>query len=254
MPHGFPLHILILGGTTEASQLARRLAGRTGISPIFSYAGRTENPAPQPIPTRVGGFGGVDGLAAWLIVEGIDLVIDATHPFAAQMSDNAAAACARTRTPLLALARKPWDRQPGDRWIEVADNAAAAAAIGATPRRVLLTIGRLGLADFRAAQQHHYLIRTVDRPAHQDLPPDCMTILARGPFSLDDELALMHKARIDVLVTKNSGGKSTYAKIEAARMLDMPVIMVAPPLRPNVPVVRDVDQCLSAIEAHRAAL
>jgi precorrin-6A/cobalt-precorrin-6A reductase len=248
------MRILILGGTTEASHLARRLAGRTDIDPVLSYAGRTQEPKPQPIPTRVGGFGGIDGLAAYLIAESIDLMIDATHPFAVQISENAAAAAKRTRTPLFVFSRAPWAPEPGDRWIEVVDNHAAMAALGRGPKRVLLTIGRLGVDDFRAAPQHHYIIRTIDAPDAGHMPPDHRLVLARGPFSLEDELALMRDEAVDILVTKNSGGRSTYAKIEAARTLGLPVIMVTPPARPDVPVIHDLEACLAAIEAHRPSL
>ncbi len=247
------MRILILGGTTEASRLARALAGRTDLAPVLSYAGRTDAPAPQPIPTRVGGLGGVDGLANYLEAEAVDLVIDATHPFAARISANAVAACARTGTPIVAFVRAPWAPVDGDRWIEVADNAAAVAALGEAPRRVLLTIGRLGVGDFRVAPQHHYVIRTIDAPGPEDLPPDHRLLLARGPFSRDDEAALMRTEAIDVVVTKNSGGDGTYAKIEAARDLGLPVIVVTPPMRPDVAVVHDLAACLAAIEAHRPA-
>ncbi|MDR3493557.1 MAG: cobalt-precorrin-6A reductase [Ancalomicrobiaceae bacterium] len=244
------MHLLILGGTTEASRLAERLAGHEKIAAILSYAGRTVTPAHQPIPTRSGGFGGVDGLAAYLRGHAVDMVVDATHPFAAEMSRHAADACARTGTALVVFTRAPWAKVAGDRWIEAADNAAAAAALGETPRRVLMTIGRLGLAAFRAAPQHHYLIRTIDPPEAADLPPDHRLLFARGPFTLDDETRLMREEAIDVVVTKNSGGTATYAKIDAARDLGLPVVIVQPPARPEVPTCHDLDACMAAIEAH----
>ncbi len=144
-------------------------------------------------------------------------------------------------------------RQDGDHWIEVANNAEAVAALGDRPRRVFLTIGRLGVGDYRVAPQHHYLIRTIDAPDAADMPPDHDLILARGTFALDDEIALMRDHRIDALVTKNSGGEATYAKIAAARTLDIPVVMVTPPRRPDVPEVYTVEDCLRVIEAHLAA-
>lgn len=247
------MRLLILGGTTEATRLAARLADRADIAATLSYAGRTEAPAGQPIPVRVGGFGGADGLAHYLTENKIDFLIDATHPFAAQISANAALAAKATDTPILVLTRKPWMQQAGDDWIEVADNAQAVTALGDRPRRVFLTIGRLGVGDYRAASQHHYLIRTIDAPDAADMPPDHDLILARGTFALDDEIALMRDHRIDILVTKNSGGDATYAKIAAARTLDIPVVMVTPPRRPDVPEVYTVEDCLRAIEAHLAA-
>lgn len=239
------MRVLVLGGTTEASALAKALATRPDIEATLSLAGRTEAPARQPISTRIGGFGGVDGLATWLAIHRIDALVDATHPFAARISVNAADAARRTRTPIVALVRPPWARQVGDRWIEVADLDAAARAIGETPRRVLLTTGRLGLAAYAAAPHHHYLIRTIDPPG--DLPglPDHELLLDRGPFDLAAERDLMTRERIEVVVTKNSGGRATYPKIEAARELGLPVVIVQPPARPEVPQVHDVDAVLA---------
>ena len=247
------MRILILGGTTEASRLAERLAGRGDLAPILSYAGRTEAPLTQPIPTRIGGFGGVAGLVTYLADERIDLMIDATHPFAAQMSTNAAAAAARAGVPLFVFSRAPWVAEAGDRWIEVADNAGVVSALGDDPCRVLMTIGRLGLKDFLVAPQHRYVIRTIDAPDASDLPPNHRLLLARGPFGVAEERRLMQEERIEVVVTKNSGGASTYGKIVAARELGLPVILVRPPLRPDVPVVHEIEACLARIEAHRPA-
>jgi precorrin-6A/cobalt-precorrin-6A reductase len=247
------MRLVILGGTTEATRLAARLADRADISATLSYAGRTEVPASQPIPVRVGGFGGAEGLARYLAENKVDLLIDATHPFAARISANAADAARATETSILVLTRKPWTRQASDTWIEVANNAEAVAALGDAPRRVFLTIGRLGVGDFRAAPQHHYLIRTIDAPDRADMPPDHRLILARGTFALDDEIALMRAEKIDVLVTKNSGGDATYAKIAAARALSIPVVMVTPPRRPDVPEVYSTDDCMRVIEGHLSA-
>ena len=153
--------ILLLGGTTEASRLARALAD-AGMDAVFSYAGRTDAPVAQPLPMRVGGFGGVSGLADYLRREGITHVVDATHPFAARMSGNAIAACAETGTPLIALERAPWQAQAGDDWRHVADIDAAVAALPDDPARVFLAIGKQTLAPFAAKPQHHYLLRLVD--------------------------------------------------------------------------------------------
>lgn len=234
------MRVLVLGGTTEASKLARALVERADIEATLSLAGRTVDPAAQPIPTRIGGFGGVAGQAAWLREHRIDAVVDATHPFAAQISRHAAEAAKLTGTPIVAFVRPAWHREAGDRWIEVGDLDAAAAALGREPRRVLLTTGRLGLAHFEAAPHHHYLIRTIDHPG--DLPglPDHTLLLDRGPFDLGAERDLMRRERIGVVVTKNSGGTATYPKIVAARELGLPVVIVQPPLRPDVVQVHDV--------------
>ncbi len=244
------MRVLILGGTTEASRLAVALSERPEIDAILSYAGRTNDLKAQPIPVRIGGFGGAEGLARYIVDEKIDLLVDATHPFAARISQNAAIASTMTCVPLIAFTRAPWSPVAGDNWIEVADNAAALAALGQTPRRVFLTIGRLGIGDFRDGVAHHYLIRAIDPPPPVDLPPNHDLLLARGIFAIDDEVALMRKHAIDVLVTKNSGGEATYAKIAAARALGLPVVMVTPPKRPDVTEFHDIADVLAAIAAH----
>lgn len=226
------MKLLILGGTTEAMALAVALAGRADVRPVLSLAGRTTHPALPPIPHRIGGFGGVAGLSDYLAKEGFKAVVDATHPFAARISARAAEACAARNVPLMAFTRPPWHPSPGDRWTTVPDLPAAAATLGESPRRVLLTVGRLGLAAFRTAPQHHYAIRTIDPPDPADLPPDHRLILDRGPFRLADEAALMTGERIDALVTKNSGGAAAAAKLEAARAAGIAVVIVD---RPAVP-------------------
>jgi precorrin-6A/cobalt-precorrin-6A reductase len=238
------MRVLILGGTGEARALAARLPEQPGIDAVLSFAGRTREPQAQPITTRTGGFGGIEGLCAYLQAERIARVIDATHPFAEQMSRHAAAACTRLGIPLLILTRERWRRQAGDTWIEVADLDAAVRALGDTPRRVFLTIGRLGLAAFARAPQHFYLVRTIDPPADLAMLPQHRLILARPPFAADDEERLMREASVDALVTKNSGGPATYAKMIAARRLQLPAIVINPPSRPNVPVVHDIESAL----------
>lgn len=216
-------HILILGGTAEARELAARLAARADLAVTLSLAGRTIAPAPQKGTLRSGGFGGAEGLARYLTEARIDTLIDATHPFARQITANAAHAARITTTPLLTLSRPPWPRLPGDHWSEVETMAEAARALGPTPARVFLAIGRQEVAAFRAAPQHHYLVRSID-PA-----PDLARaeyILARGPFTEAAETALLTDHRIDMLVAKNSGGAATYAKIAAARALGLPVILI----------------------------
>jgi precorrin-6A/cobalt-precorrin-6A reductase len=245
------VRVLILGGTSEARALAARTAELPDIDAVLSLAGRTREPQAQPIATRIGGFGGIDGLCAYLRAERIERVIDATHPFAEQMSRHAAVACAPLGIPLLILTREPWRRQPGDDWTEVDDIDAAVRVLGEAPRRVFLTIGRLGLAPFAGAQQHFYLTRTIDPPDDLAGLPNHRLILARGPFALEDEERLMREASIDVLVTKNSGGRATYAKMLAARRLGLPAIIVTPPQRPDVPIVHDIDAAIHFI-AHEA--
>ena len=167
------------------------------------------------------------------------------------MSANAVAACRATNTPLVVFSRPPWSREPGDRWIEIATMDEAVAALGAKPRTVFLTQGRLNLAAFARAPQHRYIVRAIDRPADIDALPDCKLILARGPFSLADELALMKRERIEALVTKNSGGSATYAKIEAARALKIEVVIVRRPAAPEAETLFDLDAVMAWIAAHR---
>jgi precorrin-6A/cobalt-precorrin-6A reductase len=239
-----PLKLLILGGTTEASALARALAGDARFDAVLSLAGVTKAPALPPIPSRVGGFGGIDGLVRYIEDEAIDAIVDATHPFAAQMSRHAAEAAGRTGVGLLAVCRPPWRAATGDRWTPVADMQAAVTALGSTPRRVFLTIGQKELAPFRAAPQHAYVIRSVDAPAQDSLPPDAEVITARGPFAEADEVRLLRDKRIDVIVTKNSGGTATAAKLTAARDLGIPVIMIERPPRPGVEAVATAEAAL----------
>jgi precorrin-6A/cobalt-precorrin-6A reductase len=234
------MRVLVLGGTGEASELARRLANDKRFTLTLSLAGRTAAPLPQPISQRVGGFGGADGLADWLAAERIEAIVDATHPFAARISANAVTAARRAALPLLTLLRPPWQRQAGDAWTCVDSAKAAAAALGREPRRVFLTIGRQEVAAFRAAPQHAYLIRSIDPPEENDLPPDAELILQRGPFEDRAEIALMRDRAIDVLVAKNSGAGATYAKIAAARELRLPVIMIDQPPKPADMIVTDV--------------
>lgn len=229
-------NLLILGGTTEATALARAVAG-AGIAGTFSYAGRVANPRDQPLPLRVGGFGGPEGLADWIREHGVTHVVDATHPFASQMSHNAVTACRACRVPLIALTRLPWQAQVADHWWHVPDTDGAVDALGEEPRRVFLAIGRMHLAEFVRAPRHFYLLRLVD-PPEGDLPlPDCAVEVSRGPFSIDDDIALMRAHRIDVVVSKNSGGDGARAKIDAARRLHLPVIMID---RPGLPQRREV--------------
>jgi precorrin-6A/cobalt-precorrin-6A reductase len=240
--------ILILGGTIEARQLAGRLAGRTGLDVTLSLAGRTAAPATQPVPVRLGGFGGAEGLAHYLLAEHIDVLVDATHPYAAAISANAAAAAARTGIPILALRRPPWTPVSGDRWTEVADVAGAVSALGQAPRRVFLAIGRKDVAAFAAAPQHDYLIRSVDPIAPPLNLPQASTITARGPFSEADERVLLSRHRIEAVVSKNSGGHATYGKIAAARALGIAVVMLRRPTLPAVPGVETIEDAVAWLD------
>ena len=240
-----PYRVLILGGTTEASELARSLAGEPKIAPVLSLAGRTKSPKLPPIPHRVGGFGGIDGLIAYLNENHVAAMIDATHPFAAQMTDHAAAAAEATGVPLIRIDRPAWQPQEGDTWIPVATMAEAAVALGPAPKRVFLTIGRNELGAFRTAPQHHYLTRSVDPPGDDVRPPTCTTIEAVGPFRLDDERKLIADHGIEMLVTKNAGGTATAAKLTAAREAGIPVVMVERPPLPAIDTVPDAAAALS---------
>ncbi|MDE3239778.1 MAG: cobalt-precorrin-6A reductase [Paracoccaceae bacterium] len=223
--------VLLLGGTTEASQLARTLAA-VGMDAVFSYAGRTDAPMTQPLATRVGGFGGVAGLVNYLKAEGITHIVDATHPFAAGMSRNAVAAATQARVHLVALERPAWEPDPVDRWTQVADVPAAVAALPHNATRIFLAIGRKHLAEFSSKPQHYYLARLVDCPRLPLPLRHVEAVIARGPFDCSGDLALMRKHGIELLVAKNGGGVAARAKIDAARELGLPVVMIE---RPSVP-------------------
>ncbi|MWP36733.1 cobalt-precorrin-6A reductase [Rhodobacter sphaeroides] len=245
------MRILLLGGTTEASRMARALA-EAGLPAVFSYAGRTAAPVAQPLPLRVGGFGGTEGLAAYIRAEGITHVIDATHPFAAQMSRNAVEACAASGTALVALERAPWAAGLGDRWIRVPSIEAAAEALPEAPARVFLAIGRLHLAAFAGRPQHHYLLRLVDPPDALPLPR-AETIVARGPFTLAEDLDLLRRHGIQWIVAKNAGGEGARAKLDAARGLGLPVVLIDRPAIPPRPRVETPEAVLGWL-AHPADL
>jgi len=224
------------------------LAARPRMEASVSLAGRTRNPLVLPAPTRSGGFGGVEGLAAHLRAENIDVLIDATHPFAAIMSRNAAEAAALAGVPLLALVRPEWEREPGDIWVEVADVPQAVAALGKTPRRVLVTLGRNEVGALEAAPQHDYLIRSID-PVEPPLAlPSARYIETRGPFIKAEEHALLLANNIDAILAKNSGGSASYAKIAAARTLGIEVIMITRPARPQVETAASVEEALAWLE------
>ena len=240
--------ILILGGTAEARRLADALAARPGLSVMLSLAGRTAEPLSLPVPVRRGGFGGAEGLAEYLRAERINLLIDVTHPYADAISANAARAAELAGVKLLAIRRPPWRRVDGDNWIEVADSAQAAQALGAAPRRVFLALGRNDLQPFAAAPQHFYLIRSVDPVEPPLAVPHARYVTARGPFSETEDRALLEEHRIEIVVAKNSGGDATHGKIAAARRLGLPVVMLARPALPGVPSVATVEEALAWLD------
>lgn len=202
------------------------------MAAVLSYAGRVADPRAQPVPIRIGGFGGVPGLANYLRENAVTHLVDATHPFAAQISLHAVQAATETGTPLLAFVRPEWRAEPKDRWLEVPDIAAAAQALAGPPQRVFLAIGRLHLADFASQPQHHYLVRLVD-PPEAPLPlPQTTLIVARGPFNVAAERTLLRIHEIETIIAKNAGGSGAEAKILAARALGLQVILIARPWIP----------------------
>ena len=241
---------MILAGTTEATALAHRVAEQ-GIAATVSFAGRVDRPRRQPLPQRLGSFGGVEGLVAYLHSARITHVVDATHPFAVRMSRNAVGACARTGLPLLALTRPAWTPAPGDRWQTVPDIQGAVAALDQPRKRVLLAVGRMHLPEFAVNPQHFYLLRLVDPPTDPVLFPDAHVIVDRGPFEVEADRHVMRSHRIELVVSKNSGGSGAFAKIAAARALDLPVIMIDRPAPPPRREVHTVDAVMSWL-AHPA--
>ncbi len=214
----------------------------------LSLAGRTAEPLAQAVPVRSGGFGGSEGLAAHLRTERIDALIDATHPYAAVISANAARASETARVPLLALRRAAWVKQAGDNWTEVAAVGDAVRALGEKPLRVFLTLGRKELAPFTAAPQHVYLVRSVDPVDPPLAVPHATYITACGPFTEAGDRALLETHRIEIIVAKNSGGAATYAKIAASRALGIPVIMLKRPALPEVATATTVEEVLAWLD------
>ncbi|WP_150293876.1 cobalt-precorrin-6A reductase [Sphingobium estronivorans] len=237
-------HILILGGTTEASALAKALAER-GERAVLSYAGRTENPRAQPVPVRVGGFGGIGGLIDYLRQEGVTHLVDATHPFAATMSAHAVAAAREAGIAHIMLTRPGWVESSGDHWTHVSDIAGAVAALAGPARRVLLALGRMHVDAFAARPQHHYLLRFVDMPEETPGLPQHDLVVDRGPFTVEGDMALMREHGIDLIVSKNAGGGGAEAKLIAARTLGLPVLMID---RPPCPAARVTHQVAGVLE------
>jgi precorrin-6A/cobalt-precorrin-6A reductase len=229
--------VLVLGGTGEAREVAGRLlaAGVPGLRVVSSLAGRVSRPAQPEGEVRVGGFGGVPGLAAWVTENAVTVMVDATHPFAATMSAHALAACAEVPAPLLRVVRAPWAAGAGDTWHEVGSEAEAAALLPSVGRRAFVTTGRQGLPAYAGVDGVSFLIRCVDPPG-SSLPAGAEVLLARGPYDAAAEFELMQARGIDVLVTKNSGGGLTAGKLAAARRLGIPVIMVRRPRGEDPPL------------------
>lgn len=235
--------VLILGGTGDAMELAAKTAEIPGVEVITSLAGRTRQPIMSSENTRIGGFGGVAGLVDYLQEQQIAWLIDATHPFAAQISFNAAAAATAMNIPYLMLIRPAWNPVADDDWIEVDSNEAAAKVLSSLAQRIFLTIGRQELAAF-AHLNSWFLMRMIDPPLPDSPIPIGKLLLDRGPFSLKNERSLLQQYEIGAIVSKNSGGNATYAKIIAARERQIPVVMVQ---RPPVPVGEKVADVESAI-------
>lgn len=246
-----PPSILILGGTTEARLLAGRLAvERNDCAITLSLAGRTRNPVDMPAPVISGGFGGAEGLAHYLRDHGVTLLIDATHPFAAIMSSNAERAASDTGVPLIALRRPEWQRQPGDRWTEVASGVEAISALGDAPRRVFLSLGRQEAHVADAAPQHRYVVRSVEPIEPPLVAPDVRYILDRGPFAPTSERSLLTAEGIDAIIAKNSGGSASHAKIVVARELGIEVILIGRPPVPQVPSATGIDEAMAMMADH----
>ncbi len=240
--------VLILGGTGEAIALATQAAQLPNLEVITSIAGRTQNPTVEA--SRVGGFGGAAGLAAYLRDHQIDLLIDATHPFAAQIAWHGATAAAEVGIPHLLLVRPAWSKTSGDRWLEVASHAEAAALLPSLAQRVFLTIGRQELAAYADLPQIWFLMRMIDPPQPETPIPPGRLLLERGPFELEYERELLLQHQIAAIVSKNSGGIATYAKIVAARELALPVVMVQRPALPEVAQVATVEAALDWLKRY----
>ncbi|WP_058995081.1 cobalt-precorrin-6A reductase [Leptolyngbya sp. NIES-2104] len=238
--------LLILGGTTEATQLATQAAKIPSLEVISSLAGRTQQPINPTGTVRSGGFGGVEGLVHYLQDQQIDLLIDATHPFAAQISWNAATAVDRVSIPRLSIVRPAWESEP--HWIEVESNEAAAAILPNLAQRIFLTIGRQELSTFAHLTDLWFLMRMIDPP--KTVIPPGEVLLARAPFSVEQERAWMQHYQIQAIVSKNSGGDATVSKLIAARELNLPVVMVQRPPMPDGKTVSDVELALLWINQH----
>jgi precorrin-6A/cobalt-precorrin-6A reductase len=247
-----PPNILLLGGTADAMRLAQSLA-EAGHLATYSIAGRTTAPSLPPLPHRIGGFGGVEGLLAYLRAEAITHVIDATPPFAAQMSQHAAQACTALDLPLIALERAPWIAGSGDNWRFFKNIPTMATALPLRQTRIFLAIGRQNLTDFADQPQHQYLLRLIDPPGELPLPY-AQVVLSKGPFTLDGDLALMRAHGTQLVIAKNAGGEAARAKLDAARTLGLPVWLAERPQIPARDRAETGAQVMSWLTRHPARL
>lgn len=236
--------LLVLGGTQDARALASALVAR-GHDLSYSLAGATQDPRlPDGVATRRGGFGGVDGLAGWCLLNDVRAIIDATHPFAARMSRNAVKAALMLNLPCLRLERETWRAEPGDAWTLYARLDDMVLSLADTAgRRILLAIGRQDIFRFVPLKQHHFLVRSVEAPPRY--PPDYQALLSRGPFARADEETLLRDQRIDLIIAKNSGGRSGYSKLEAARALGCEVWLLEPPQLPPTSLAASPEEALA---------
>ena len=239
--------VLVLGGTGEARALTTALVGR-GIHVVSSLAGRVANPKLPDGEVRVGGFGGPEGLARWLADNDALAVVDATHPFAERIGASAVAGARAAHVPLLRLQRPGWRERPGDDWHWAGSLDEAARLVEDLGERIFLTSGRQGLSAFARCTGQWFLARCVD-PPEPPLPPKIEILLDRGPYNVAGETALLREHRIDVLVTKDSGGEMTAAKLVAARAQGIPVVVVRRPERPDAHTVADVPAALEWVSA-----
>ncbi|MGG6295482.1 cobalt-precorrin-6A reductase [Leptolyngbya sp. AN02str] len=240
--------VLILGGTAEAAELAQRLEALSHVDVITSLAGVTSQPKPLPGTLIRGGFGGVDGLVDYLKAEAIALLIDATHPFAAQISHAAAAAAERCKIPRLMVVRPAWKPEAGDRWIEVPTIQAAVEAVSCLGRRVFLTIGRKELSRFADLTSCWCLMRLLESPLADRPMPLGTAVYDRPPYTVEGDRQLMVEHRIDTVLTKNSGGAATVSKLVAARELNLPMVMVQRPSLPDGVQVSDVERAVAWVQ------
>lgn len=240
-------HLLLLAGSGEARDVAADLADRPDWQVTASLLFPERTTGPLPVPTRLGRFGGEDGLMKYLVAEQVDAVLDATHPFAYQISAHAARVCARLALPCAQVLRPPWVPGPHDNWTEVRDEAAVAAFIR-PEQRVFTTTGRATLDRLVSQSPARFFVRQLE--TRDDHPyPNVRYVTGLGPFSVSQERDTLRDLKIDVLVCKNSGGAPSYTKLEAARQLGLPVILIARPPQPDVPNLESVSAALQWVDA-----
>jgi len=239
--------VLILGGIGDSLKLTALASTIPGLEVINSLAGRTRQPVMTSTPTRIGGFGGVSGLTDYLREQKIDLLVDATHPFASKISWNAAIATSQLNIPRLMLVRPAWKKIEGDRWLEVENNEIAVKVLPELGSRIFLSIGRQELGSYTHLKHLWFLIRALDIPQTDNLVPPGKILTQRGPFSVEEERSLLQKYEIEAVVSKNSGGDATYPKIIAARELGIPVVMIQRPSLPEGEKVSNVESAVSWI-------